>query len=264
MTDFTERHYSIDPGKGKKMAGCPYSTFEDGHDVQDFIIPPKGYVFTGFRFDPNASNQIYDGRLIAEYAKESFKQRIMTNLWKFILIFAIVVIVTLVVILAVSVFRNPKPKHTEKEPEKTVQSIETNKIEDNSTTATFDETPAVTTSTPANPKVESKVDEIVPTINKTPTAQIEETPKPAADDPNTLFRQEFWELIHSRNPSMDAYTDLYNNYRTKVSGEEFDYLRFIILKDYVSFKAWYDKLKTVSESQLQSVETIDALRNKIQ
>ena len=111
--------------------------------------------------------------------------------------------------------------------------------------------------------MEPKEKEVVPTVDATPTTQIEETPKPAANDPNTLFRQEFWELIHSRNSSMDAYTDLYNNYRTKVSGEEFDYLRFIILKDYVSFKAWYDKLKTVSESQLQSVETIDALRNRI-
>lgn len=263
MTDFTERHYSIDPGKGKKMAGCPYSTYEDGHDVQEFIIPPKGYVFVGFRFDPNASNQIYDGRLTAEYAKEPFKQRIMANLWKFILIFVIVVVVTLVVILAVSVFRNPKPRHTEKETETVVQPTETNKVEDNSTTATFDNTPAVATPTPAEPKVEPKEKEVVPTVDATPTTQIEETPKPAANDPNTLFRQEFWELIHSRNSSMDAYTDLYNNYRTKVSGEEFDYLRFIILKDYVSFKAWYDKLKTVSESQLQSVETIDALRNRI-
>ena len=63
--DFAEKHYSIDPGEGKKMDGCPYSTFEDGRDVQDFIIPPKGYVFSGFRFDPNSSNQIYDGKLIA-------------------------------------------------------------------------------------------------------------------------------------------------------------------------------------------------------
>ena len=43
--DFAEKHYSIDPGEGKKMDGCPYSTFEDGRDVQDFIIPKRVCVF---------------------------------------------------------------------------------------------------------------------------------------------------------------------------------------------------------------------------
>ena len=90
-----------------------------------------------------------------------------------------------------------------------------------------------------------------------------ETPKPAADDPNTLFKQEFWTLIHTRNASMDTYTDLYNKYKSKVSGEEFDYLRFVILKDYVSFKAWYDKMKTVPESQLKTIENIDGLRSNL-
>ena len=67
MADFKERRFSIDPGRGKKMDGCPYSIYEDGHDVKDYIIPPKGYIFKGFRFDPDASNQIYDGKLIAIY-----------------------------------------------------------------------------------------------------------------------------------------------------------------------------------------------------
>ena len=64
---FKERRFSIDPGKGKKMDGCPYSIYEDGRDVKDYIIPPKGYTFKGFQFDPDANNQIYDGNLIAEY-----------------------------------------------------------------------------------------------------------------------------------------------------------------------------------------------------
>ena len=81
MADFEEKRYSIDPGKGKKMDGCPYSNFEDGHDVQEYIIPPKGYVFSGFRFDPDASNQIYDGKLYAIYTKEPFNIRLKSNLW---------------------------------------------------------------------------------------------------------------------------------------------------------------------------------------
>ena len=67
MTELSEKHYSIDPGKGKKMDGCPYSIYEDGHDVKEFIIPPKGFVFVGFQFDPNARNQIYDGKLTATW-----------------------------------------------------------------------------------------------------------------------------------------------------------------------------------------------------
>ena len=60
MTDFRERRFSIDPGKGKKMDGCPYSNYEDGRDVREYNIPPKGYIFKGFHFDSDASNQIYD------------------------------------------------------------------------------------------------------------------------------------------------------------------------------------------------------------
>jgi hypothetical protein len=62
---------------------------------------------------------------------------------------------------------------------------------------------------------------------------------------------------------MDAYTDLYNKYKSDVKGEEFDYLRFTILKDYVTFKAWYDNLRSIPVTQLQSIESVDALKNKI-
>ena len=59
MTEFTEKRYSIDPGKGKKMPGCPYSIYEDGRDVKDYIIPPKGHVFVGFKYDPDANPAIF-------------------------------------------------------------------------------------------------------------------------------------------------------------------------------------------------------------
>ena len=115
MADFEEKRYSIDPGKGKKMDGCPYSNFEDGHDVQEYIIPPKGYVFSGFRFDPDASNQIYDGKLYAIYTKEPFNIRLKSNLWKLMLALIVAAVIGLIILLVFSVF---KKSSTTNEPAK--------------------------------------------------------------------------------------------------------------------------------------------------
>ena len=52
-------------------------------------------------------------------------------------------------------------------------------------------------------------------------------------------------------------------YKNKVEGEEYDYLRFTILKDYVSYKAWYEQLKKIPESQLKSIKTVDELNKRI-
>ena len=96
-----------------------------------------------------------------------------------------------------------------------------------------------------------------------PAVQPQEPAKPAVVDPNEQFKQEFWDLIHQRNPSMDAYHDLYNNNKANVSGEEFDYLRYTILKDYVTFKGWYEKLRLIPEKQLSSITSIDELITKV-
>ena len=138
MADFEEKKYSIDPGPGKKMDGCPYSNFEDGHDVQEYIIPPKGYVFSGFRFDPDAKNQIYDGKLYAQYSKEPFKIRLTSNLWKFLLAVSIVAIIGLIVILATSIFKEPKSNNLSKEPNTEVTTKPSRKMDrtDNSLSKT--------------------------------------------------------------------------------------------------------------------------------
>ena len=62
---------------------------------------------------------------------------------------------------------------------------------------------------------------------------------------------------------MDAYTDLYNKYKGNVKGEEYNYLRFTILKDYTNFKAWQYNLKKIPEDQLQTIKSIDVLKNEI-
>lgn len=254
MTDFnekSEKHYWIDPGMGKKMPGCPYSTYEDGHDVQEYIIPPKGYVLVCFKFDPDASNQIYDGKLVAEYAKEPFKTRLKSNLWKLVLILGIVLIIGIVILLATSVFKGPKPNHSAKKVKPKTEIKKDAKPEKTPSNTTKEEVNKAEEIAQSEPEEQPKVVE-----NK----EIQQT---VVSDPNEAFKKAFWNLVHEKNPSMDAFTDLYNENKAKVSGEEFDYLRFTILKDYVSFKGWFDKLKSIPDNQLQSINTVNALKNNI-
>lgn len=281
MTDNLEKHYSIDPGLGKKMDGCPYSNYEDGHDVQEYIIPPKGYVFTGFRFDPDAKNQVYDGKLIATYSKEPFKIRLKSNMWKFLLAAIIVVVIGLIVLLTTNVFREPKStNNTPKEP-KTEATSQPSKLErtDNSLSKTTKRNKKSRKERKKDKKNDknkldtntSKQDnsEIVQSKQEPanqpqePVTQPQEPAKPAVTDPNVQFKEEFWSLVHQRTFTMDSYHDLYTNYKGKVEGDEFNYLRYTILKDYVSYKAWYDNLKIIPENQLQSINTIDELKKRI-
>lgn len=252
MADFKERRFSIDPGRGKKMDGCPYSIYEDGHDVKDYIIPPKGYIFKGFRFDPDASNQIYDGKLIAIYEKETFNQKMMSQMWKFILAFAIIAVIAIIAILAAGVFKDPSPKPNrqvdqpaavEEANEPAPVVVDTTETETVETTSASEEQPA-----------ETVVEEVKPQ---------EETTQPVADDPNELFKQAFWTLIHQRTILMDAYDTLFKDNKGKVEGEEYDYLRFTILQNSSAFKAWTGKLQKIPATELESINNINDLKSKL-
>jgi hypothetical protein len=258
---FKERRFSIDPGKGKKMDGCPYSIYEDGRDVKDYIIPPKGYVFKGFRFDPDASNQIYDGRLIAEYEKEPFNDVLKSNLWKFILALGIIAIITVVVILALNVFNKPKPDKPVKTLEPTAVVNDTAKDKQ---TDTAHLTGAKDVNIPAVDTVKPKKNdnEVILDLNAKKDT-VKEVQQPAADDPNVKFKQEFWTLIHQRTIMMDPYDNLYKENKNKVEGEEYEYLRLTILKDYSSFKTWSGKLHKIPTTDLESINSIKDLKNKI-
>ena len=245
------------------MDGCPYSAYEDGQDVKDYIIPPKGYRFVGFRFDPDASNQIYDGRLIAEYVKEPFKDRLKDNLWKLILALVIVVVIAVISILVASVFKDPKPRPSRPAKEPTTVVKEEKKKEKEKKEENTKVTPVETKAEEAQ-VAEPKQPALEPEI-KEPKKEVVEQPAPVvnANDPNVKFKQEFWVLIHQRTIMMDPYHDLFVNYKGKVEGEEFDYLRFTILKDYSSFKEWYGKLHKMSVTDLESINTISDLQNKL-
>ena len=253
---FKERHFSIDPGKGKKMDGCPYSTFEDGRDVKEFIIPPKGYIFKGFRFDPDASNQVYDGKLTAEYEKESFNDILKSNLWKFLLALGLIAIITVVVILAINVFNKPKPVKT---PEPIVVVSDTTK--DNETVQPAQDKDTLATVTETD-KVAEKDDDVILDLNAKKDT-VKEEPQPTADDPTVKFKNDFWTLIHERTIMMDPYDNLFKENKNKVEGEEYEYLRTTILKDFSSFKTWSGKLHKIPVSELESINTVKDLKNKI-
>ena len=240
------------------MDGCPYSTFEDGRDVKEFIIPPKGYIFKGFRFDPDASNQVYDGKLTAEYEKESFNDILKSNLWKFLLALGLIAIITVVVILAINVFNKPKPVKT---PEPIVVVSDTTK-DKNSETVQPTETKDTLAVANETDKAAEKDDDVILDLNAKKDT-VKEEPQPAADDPTVKFKNDFWTLIHERTIMMDPYDNLFKENKNKVEGEEYEYLRTTILKDFSSFKAWSGKLHKIPVSELESINTVKDLKNKI-
>ncbi len=263
MADYMERRFSIDPGKGKKMDGCPYSVYEDGRDVREYIIPPKGHVFKGFRFDPNASNQIYDGKLTAEYEKEPFNDILKSNLWKFLLPLGIIAIITMVIVLALIVFNKPKTGKPAKAPEST-EGVSTTGKDEEKGKANEDAQPShlIDTIAPNNDtaNLAEMNDEVIPELNASKNTT-EATPQLAPEDPNIHFKTEFWTLIHQRTILMDPYDKLYKANKNEVEGEEYEYLRYTILKDFNSFKIWSGKLFKVSD--LEAINTLQELKNKL-
>ena len=244
------------------MEGCPYSTFEDGRDVKDYIIPPKGYVFTDFRFEPLTNNQIYDGKLVAQYEKTTIQERLTSNIWKILIPVFIVAIITAVVLLAVSIFRDPKP--TKPEPPKPQTETIVPAVD------TLITTPEIVPVTDTVQKTDSIIPEETDVIldlseaieQQKENQKVEETPQPV-DDPNAQFKKEFWDLIHQRTIMMDPYHELYVSYKDKASGEEYNYLRLVILKDYASFKEWYGKLHQLTFTELENINTITELKKKL-
>lgn len=247
MAEYSEKHFSIDAGDGEKMDGCPYSLFEDGHDVQDYIIPPKGYKFIGFKCVMLPENRIYDGKLVAQYEKEPLSNRIQSNL-KYIIIGIIALGIIGIVIALVSRPSSEKQKTPKKQ-----------KVEEVAPTAETVE--AQETVEAENVNADSISAAEIETENTTEVAPVEEV---ATSTPDEKFRQEFWALIHQRTLQMDPYTDLYNKYKSEgVSGEEFEYLRLTILKDWPTYKEWYPKLKRIPDSELTSLNTVNDLITKL-
>lgn len=249
MAEYNEKHYSIDAGEGFKMEGCPYSLFEDGHDVISYIVAPKGYKFAGFKLVELPNNQIYDGKLLAQYEKEPFTNLLAANLWKIIIGAAAVAIIVLIVVLASSISNRPSPKSiVPAEPPVAAVNIDT----------IMADTAALVTDTISD-SIQNDSSGVI--LDLSDRIVVEEPTQPT--DPNATFKQEFWALIHSGTIQMDPYDALYKQYKKEASGEEFEYLRLTILKDWVTFKDWYNKLKKIPANERQSIETVDQLIEKL-
>ncbi|MCF0199944.1 MAG: hypothetical protein HUK16_00970 [Bacteroidales bacterium] len=244
MSEYSEKRFSIDAGAGKKMDGCPYSLFEDGHDVQEYIIPPKGHKFIGFECVMMPENRIYDGKLIAKYEKEPLSQRMMAYLKYVLLALGILAVIGIIILLFVRPF----------------QSGDTTKP-----TEPQEENPISVADTTVAPIPTERQTPILDTLAAADTTQtVTETETQPAATPDLAFQQAFWELIHSRETSMDAYHNLYEQYKTQgVSGTEFEYLRLTILKDWVTYKEWYTKLKKIPVSDLQNMTSVNELIEKL-
>lgn len=249
------------------MDGCPYSIYEDGRDVKDYIIPPKGYEFVGFRFEPLPNNQVYDGKLVAQYEKSSIKERLTTNIWKILIPVIITAVIALIVLLVVSVFKDPKPKPAKPEPKQPEPEVVATPIDTLKETANADTLVVADSALKANQEENDVILDLTQQINEQGENQVFEEEKtqaePDPNDPNALFKQQFWDLIHQGVIMMDPYHELYVNNKNKVEGEEYDYLRFTILKDYPSFKEWYGKLRKIPESERESIKTVNELVRKL-
>lgn len=284
MSHIEEKRYYIDPGIGEKRYTCPYSCYEDGRDAKEDIIPPKGYILKGFKFNPHTSNKYYDGKLIAEYEKAPFFSRMRQSWWRFpIYLF---ILAALTAFLYFIIFSKPKPT---KAPQTHTRVIidtlpadtsftkpDTLKVHPDSLTNIIEEPIAKEPTAQQEPTIQTEsIAQEEPIVQQKEEKEVVEhkieTPTPAQtqqvevqdNGPSAQFKQKFWKMIHNQNGQMDDYSKLFEQYRGKAKGKEIDYLRGTILKNTSGFKEWRNKLRKIPADELQSINTIDDLKNQL-
>ena len=275
----TEKRYHINPGKGEKKYTCPYSCYEDGRDAKEDIIPPKGFVLKGFEFVPNTSNKYYDGELIAQYERSPLSVRLTQN-WVIFLILLLVIGITIALLCFFGAFSKSQPiEKPSLQPFAVTDSVPADTLLKSDSTVVLTDPIIKTDTVITEPKDEPKAEipvakEEVPTAKEVPaanetveeqkqnTSQTQEIELPV-DTPTAKFKQEFWKMIHKQNTLMDSYYSLFTKYRGKVNCKEFDYLRGTILQNTTAFKAWKGKLVSIPATELESINTVDALKQKL-
>lgn len=286
--------YYVDPGIGRKLHNCPYSLSKEGNDIRDFIIPPKGYEVSGFIFFPreheHEGDGFYDGKIVAQYKKKPLLPRLVKPS---LYLLAFLSIVGMLGIMAYFLNSRPKPafemSNTQKpntgfpvvSSDSTLQTQVYCTSSSNTEVVAEQEPEEVVVGKESEEAIVEKEQkevlaekkpekDIVKTEQKEVLAEkeqkevtVEKKPEKEEILTKTPFQQEFWDLIHKRDPRMDSYHNLYVNNKGKVKGEEFDYLRLVILENTKAYKEWMKKLKAVPESELQDINTIAALREAL-
>ena len=292
--------YYVDAGIGRKSRSCPYTHHKDGRDIYRYIYPPKGYKLTGFKLEPYESDKFYDGKIVAQYEKKSFSDKLSENLWMYIL--AAIAFIGVLAVLAFYVFdfpRKPSPTQQAKPSASSfivdtpvqekvsdtpingentiiVEDIEENVIDEipeteevaveevtEETTEPVKEEIAKEEVKPIEKTAEPKEKEIVEKSEPEPVATQEEQPTEVLT--KEQFHEEFWDLIHNKESHMRTYGNLYRKYKSlNLKTREFYYLYLTILENTTAFSSWKDKLLNIPSDELKSIQSISALNEKLE
>jgi hypothetical protein len=286
-----EHFYYVDPGIGEKGRGCPYTFHKDGHDIRSFIIPPLGYELTDFKLEPYPEDKFYDGKIVAQYKKIPFFSFIKRNFWKYFL-----TAFSFLAVFAVLAFfftnRRPKLSTQHFNPNTEVTAIPSDTIAQEQVPDTSSkmakgsnaEEPVEETIT-VEKVAEGEIKEMTPTneivveqnvveqnVKENETAQVstaesepEQESQPVVALTKEQFHQEFWDLIHRKERHMRTYHELYTKYKgLHLKTKEFYYLYLTILENTAAFEAWKAKLVLIPNDELQAINTVNALKQKIE
>lgn len=276
--------FFVDPGAGEKTDNCPYSQSKEGNDIRECIKPPEGYVLSGFKLEPyDSPDHFYDGKIVAQYEKEKFIDKVKPNLMIYILaLISIAGIVTS--ILALTLPKKPKPEPVVEQPKADVDAISIKKatiirahdVRNDSILAMMKDSMKAAAQEDAVKQEDSVKEETVKEeevtkaevvkeevvkeeVKQEPVEEVVETPTPSPSEIKAEFKKEFWALIHHQERRMSSYGKLYRKYNGKVKGSEYNYLWLTILRGTSEFRRWNNNLNEIPADEIKSVRTVKEL-----
>lgn len=261
MADNNKKHfYYVDPGIGEKGEFCPYSSFEDGHDVKMYITPPEGYELSGFKFEPyDSPDDFYEGKVVAQFVKqEDFTEIVGPNFGKYIIAFVALIGIVVSIILFFFNLNNKRESVIE------YPVIEVVSMVDDSIKAIVSEEAKGQEAVAEQKAVidEPAKEEIVKEEKvQTPAKEVVKTEKTSlpTTEMTAQFKEEFWTLIHQQVNEMPVYGKLFRTYKEKAEGEEYRYLGWTILRSTKDFAVWSNLLLCVPPERISTVNSIDQL-----
>lgn len=282
MANLDQEHfYYVDAGIGEKSPGCPYTHYQDGRDVKSFIIPPKGYELTGFKLVPWEADKFYDGKIVAQFEKIPFAASYKKDPKKYLLTFFSFASVLVVLVFFFTNGRSKlAPQHVTNPKNDIATLLEDTLIfeqdaEGSATADSFSTEKALAEVTKEKvhqkvvPPIENSV-EPDSKVNRNDQKPNTESKTKQESTPSTLttkdqFHQELWELIHHKESNMRTYKKLYNKYKkSHLKNKEYFYLYLTILENTSGFEEWKANLVKIPNDKLKSINTIDALKQKLE